>query len=156
LLREKYAASQDQHFAAVPANMAVKKLTDFPARADLLTEIYHPLPKLTVDIDWEALNSYVETQQAVKSFATALENTDTKALVDIFLTCQSFWRDTVALTSHLRTFKDRQVIVSALIELNNRRRINKITPIPGTARVVVMSETLVSSLATLALDFCSP
>ena len=128
--------------------MVIKRLSDFPPRADLLTEIYHPLPKLTVYVDWKALDSYVTAEQAVNAFATALETTDTNALTDIFLAHQSFWRDTVALTSHLRTFKNRQVIVSVLAELNNRRRINEITPIPGTAQVVVASETLVSSLAT--------
>jgi hypothetical protein len=126
--------------------MVIKELSDFPPRADLLTEIYHPLPKLTVYVDWEALDSHVTAEQAVKTFATALETTNTNSLTETFLTYQSFWRDTVALTSHLRTFKNRQVIVAVLTELNNRRRINEITPIPGTAQVVVVSETLVSSL----------
>ena len=132
--------------------MAIKKqFPDFPSKADLLTEIYQPLPKLTAVIDWETLDSSVATEQVLRSFAKALETADTNALGDVFLTCQSFWRDTLAVTSHLRTFKSREVIASVLTSLNNKRRIHGIALIPGTAQVVVVSETLVSSPAEVVL-----
>lgn len=128
------------------ANMAIQGLADFPPKADLLTEIYQPLPKLTAVVDWEALDASAAAEQGVKSFSTALERVDTKALVDEFLTGQSYWRDTLAITSHLRTFNNRSVIVTALNELNSQRRISEIAIIPGSTQVTVVSETLVGSL----------
>ena len=130
--------------------MAIEKLADFPPRADILTEIYQPLPKLTAVIDWETLDSSATAEKAVRSFATALETADTNALGDVFLTRQSFWRDTVAITSHLRTFEGREVIASVLTELNNQRRISEITLISGTPQVAVVSDTLVGSPTALA------
>ena len=134
--------------------MAIKKqFPDFPSKADLLTEIYQPLPKLTAVIDWDTLDSSVAAEQVLRSFAKALETADTNALRDVFLICKSFWRDTLAVTSHLRTFKSREVIASVLTSLNHKRRIHEIALIPGTAQVVVVSETLVSSPAEVALNF---
>ncbi|KAF4629510.1 hypothetical protein G7Y89_g8635 [Cudoniella acicularis] len=118
------------------------ELTDFPPKFDLLTEIYQPLPKLTAIVDWDALDASTTAEQVVKGFSTALESADKNAFADIFLAHQSYWRDTLAITSHLRTFKDCDVIAPVLTELNRERRINGIAIIPGSAQIVVASETL--------------
>lgn len=129
--------------------MAIMELPDFPPKADLLTEIYQPLPKLTASVDWNVLDASTTAEQVVRGFSTALEGADTKAFADHFLAHQSYWRDTLAITSHLRTFKDRDVIALVLTEQNRQRHIHGITITPGSTQIVVASGTLVSSIHLL-------
>ncbi|CZR63123.1 related to flavoprotein involved in K+ transport [Phialocephala subalpina] len=122
--------------------MAIMELPDFPPKADLLTEIYQPLPKLTATVDWDALDASTTAEQVVRGFSTALEGADKNALADHFLADQSYWRDTLAITSHLRTFKGRDVIELVLTEQNRQRRIHGIAITPGSAQIVAASESL--------------
>ena len=125
--------------------MTVKELRDFPPRADLLTEIYTPLPQVTASINWEAIDVDATCKQALESLSTALEQVDEDALNNIFLSHGSYWRDTIALTSHLRTFKDCNRIVPALAELSSRRRISSISIVPASGIIATASISLVSS-----------
>jgi hypothetical protein len=126
--------------------MAIKELADTPPKANLMEEIYQPLPKLTTVVDWDALDAATTAEQVLGRFSKALERADKNAIADTFLAHRSsYWRDTLAFTSHLRTFKDREVIALALIELNQQRRIDGIALTPGLAEIVTLSETLVSS-----------
>ena len=133
--------------------MAVTELADYPPRADLLTEIYQPLPKVTATVDWNSLDVATTAEQAIREISIALQSTDRGDFIDLFLANQSFWRDTLAITSHLRTFKGPDVIVTVLRELNTQRGIDAIAIVPGSAQVVVASETLVSSPAFIASNF---
>lgn len=123
--------------------MGIIKLTDSPPEANVLTEIYQPLPKVTAKVDWDALDVSTAAEQVVRGFSTALERADKNDFAGTFLAQQSYWRDALAITSHLRTFKDRDVIALVLTELNQQRGINGIAIIPGSAQVVAVSETLV-------------
>lgn len=124
--------------------MAVKELPDFPVKANLLTEIYQPLPIVNVVVDWDSFDAPATAEKVVKLFSTALGKRDTNALRTIFITGRSYWRDTLAITSHLRTFKDSAVIAPILTELSSERRISEIGIISGSEQVVSVSETLVS------------
>jgi hypothetical protein len=132
--------------------MAITELADFPPKVDLLTKVYQPLPKLTAVVDWDALDASATAEEVLRSFSKALDRADKIGLGDILLARQSYWRDTLAITSHLRTFKDRNIIATVLTELNRQRRINGIAIIPRTAQTVVASETLVSSSALVSPD----
>lgn len=133
-------------------NMAVMELPDFPPKADLLTEIYQPLPNLTAVIDWDALDVAATAEGVVTGFSTVLESTDKNALGNVFLAHQAYWRDTLAVTSHMRTFKDREVIAAILIELKNKRLIHSISIVPASAQIGAASNTLVSLPDPVPLD----
>jgi hypothetical protein len=127
------------------------ELPDFPPKVDIQSKIYHPLPRLTASIDWNALDALATAEQVLREFSTALESAEKRALAGIFLSDQTYWRDTAAMTFHLRTFKGREVIVPALIELNSQRRVSEINITPRSAKTVVASETLVSSPVRLVI-----
>jgi hypothetical protein len=63
-------------------------------------------PKLTTVINWDALDSLAIGERVVGSLSEALKQADRDALGRIFLSKGSYWRDTLSITSHLRTFKD--------------------------------------------------
>lgn len=117
-------------------------LPDFPPKVDIATEIYQPLPELTVDVDWDILDASTTAEQVLTAFSTALD-ADNNAFSELFLP-QSYWRDTLALTSHLRTFKDCERITNVFKKVNKEHRIHGIAIVPGSAQIVVESETLVS------------
>ncbi|KUJ18522.1 FAD/NAD(P)-binding domain-containing protein [Mollisia scopiformis] len=114
---------------------------DFPPKVDILSEIYQPLPEVIDNVDWGGLDASKSTQQVIRDLSSALEQGSTP-LANLFLSHGSYWKDTLAITSHLRTFKEREVIALALREQNQHRRIYEITITPGSAQVVVASETL--------------
>jgi len=122
--------------------MAITEVNDFPPKADILKEIYQPLPKLTAVVDWDALDASTTAEQVLRGFSTALQSADKNAIADTFLAHQSYWRDTIAFTSHMRTFKDPEVIALALTELNRQRRIDGIAITPGSAQIFGTSESL--------------
>jgi hypothetical protein len=124
--------------------MAAIALSDYPPKANVLKEIYQPLPKLTAIVDWDALDASTTADQVIRGLSTAVERADKNAIADAFWAHQSYWRDTLAFTSHFRTFKGPELIALALTELNQQRRIDGIAIIPGSAQVIVASETLVS------------
>ncbi|KAH8646369.1 hypothetical protein BGZ60DRAFT_465011 [Tricladium varicosporioides] len=122
--------------------MAAVAQPDFPPRANLLKDIYQPLPKVSVTIDLDTFDTASAAERVVRDFAAALEKGDKNDIADLFVTDQSYWRDTIAITAHLRTFKSSHVITSVLTELNERRHINQIAIVPGTAQIITASETL--------------
>lgn len=130
------------------------ELPDFPPRADLLNDIYQSLPKVTAAVDWDALDAESTAVRVVEEFATALSNADKHGMAELFVNDRSYWRDTVAITAHLRTFKSPHTIASVLTELNRQRHISEVSIIPGTAQIVKASDTLVSSPA-IAVAMCA-
>jgi hypothetical protein len=95
--------------------MAVKELPDVPVKANLLTEIYQPLLKLEVIVDWDSLDASATAEHVVKLFSTALGRRDANTLTSMFLAARSYWRDALAITSHLRTFKNGEAIAPILM-----------------------------------------
>ncbi|KAI1383771.1 FAD/NAD(P)-binding domain-containing protein [Hypoxylon trugodes] len=100
---------------------------EYPRRADLRKELRRPLPFIppgTVDpavLSGEEINR--QALAVVEAFDNALSTNDTKGLASCFLDGQPYWRDILALTSHLRTFTKPGVIVPALLETKNLRGV---------------------------------
>ncbi|RDW68723.1 uncharacterized protein DSM5745_08483 [Aspergillus mulundensis] len=121
---------------------------EYPARAQLRQLVaLHPLPSLTPELI--AKTSIKEDDATSKARATisllntALETSNPQLLASCFFPGQAFWKDQLALTYHLRTFTDRDVIVAALLETSALRRISDgRMEMQGAAKFVAVSPTL--------------
>jgi hypothetical protein len=122
------------------------ELPDFPPKVDLANEVYQPLPKLTVAVNWDTIDAADTAERMLRGLSTALENNGL-GLEHHFRTDGSYWRDTLAITSHLRTFKNPGVIAIALSGQNRKCHILDIAITSGSTQVVIASETLVSRQA---------
>lgn len=72
------------------------------------------------------MSSEEATKQArtvLSAFNNALSSNDAKKLASCFFAGQAFWRDMLALTSHLRTFTTPSVISAALLETKGLRGV---------------------------------
>jgi hypothetical protein len=81
--------------------------TSYPPAADLRTEVSKPLPQIapgTIDpssVLGDAAAAHSKT--VLETFNAALFSNDAEKLSGCFYAEQAYWRDIVALTSHLRT-----------------------------------------------------
>jgi hypothetical protein len=124
--------------------MAARPLRDFPLRANIAKEIYSPLPIVPAHlVEGAASAAATVAGGVIAEFSNALAGCDAAALRDLFFREQSYWRDSLAMTYHLRTFRDDNVIVHALLELNSKRRIRGASIIPGSPSLLSPSPTLV-------------
>jgi len=85
-----------------------------------------------------------QARVVVDAFNAALASNNVEELSACFYTEQSFWRDTVALTSHLRTFSTPRVVAAALLKMITLRGIVGKIDLSEEAHFVVISPTLVS------------
>lgn len=75
----------------------------------------------------------------------ALVGRDPKAVAGCFLPDQAFWRDLLALTSHIRTFAGQATVVAtSLVETTKLRGLSAGLKLSGTAQFVPASPALVS------------
>lgn len=119
---------------------------EYPPQASLAREVYRPFPTLPdklpspeeVDTHASALVS-----KSLRSLFDALSTEDVGRVKSCFLTSQSYWRDLLSFTYHLRTFNDAGVIASALVDLTRKRGIEgAFELVPGSVQHVVASPTL--------------
>lgn len=100
---------------------------EYPPKADLRRDLYRPLPKIppgTVDpAEMAGDVPLAQAQAVVDALNAALSSNDADELADCFYPDQAFWRDIVALTSHLRTLIQSTAIADALLHLNSLRVI---------------------------------
>lgn len=100
---------------------------EYPAKADLRNELCQPLPHIAPGtVDSTVMSSEEATKQArtvLSAFNNALSSNDAKKLASCFFAGQAFWRDMLALTSHLRTFTTPSVISAALLETKGLRGV---------------------------------
>jgi hypothetical protein len=96
---------------------------------------------------------------AIDAFNAALAVNDVDALQACFFAEQAYWKDTLALTWHLRTFKEPLQIAKRLIETKEARRcdgkwkIEGAVFVPATPVLVsTVSESIVPSQKSL-VDF---
>ncbi|KAJ5737022.1 monooxygenase [Penicillium malachiteum] len=86
-----------------------------------------PLPKLAPGlVDPASMAGDQATIQAcavLDQLNAAITNGDFKALEQCFYAEQAYWRDQVALTYHIRTFRTPGVIASSLLETTKLRKI---------------------------------
>jgi hypothetical protein len=87
----------------------------------------------------------IQTTTVLSALNEALAKDDVNKLASCFFAEQAFWRDVVALTSHLRTFSGSSIIAAALRHLVELRGLEKKIQLIGNAKFSVMSPMLVSS-----------
>jgi hypothetical protein len=88
----------------------------------------------------------VQARAVLDTFSEALVNKDIERFASCFHTEQAFWRDFVALTSHLRTFTAPHAIAAVLLHLASLRDIQSKMELVGDALFVCTSPVMVSFL----------
>lgn len=120
---------------------------EYPPRADLVNDVYHPLPVIPPGTVNTPLNSDEATEQAgivLDEVNAALAAGDAARLKGCFRDDQAFWRDMVALTCHLRTFSTSTVVSNALLETTKLRGLTEGLQLQGPATFVPVTPVLVS------------
>ncbi|RBR25261.1 uncharacterized protein FIESC28_01996 [Fusarium coffeatum] len=99
----------------------------------------HPLPILSPDtvklISFSESAELEQTSTAIDAFNAALAANDVDALQACFFAEQAYWKDTLALTWHLRTFREHLRIAKSLIETKQARRCDSEWIIEGAVFV---------------------
>lgn len=94
------------------------ELPEYPPKVDIKTQIYEPLPKTAKALSsWETLDASEIGRNLVAGLSTALRHGNRLDVETFFAIPSAHWRDTLALTAHLRTFSGRERISSTLLEL---------------------------------------
>ncbi|KAJ5779330.1 hypothetical protein N7457_007050 [Penicillium paradoxum] len=111
---------------------------EFPPRVNLLELLaQNPLPQLAPGlVDPTSMTGDEPNKQArtaLNNLNAAIAHNDVEALANCFLEHQAYWKDQLALTYHLRTFKTCGVIASSLLETNKLRTIKGNIEIDGEA-----------------------
>lgn len=127
--------------------------TEYPQAASLLAMMNEkPLPQITLDtlerIGLEALagdQAAATAQKVLDEVNRALASKDADRLANCFLEEQSYWRDQLAFTWHLRTFYTPHVCASSLVETASLRGIDKSFAVDGSPQFIPASPTLVSN-----------
>jgi hypothetical protein len=86
------------------------------------------------------------TQQALlvlSSLNAALAAADTDALEGCFFLGQAYWKDSLALTWHLRTFTSPGVIAASLLQTKELRGMQGDIKLDGAAQFVPATPVLV-------------
>ncbi|KAJ4123046.1 hypothetical protein NW768_010038 [Fusarium equiseti] len=112
--------------STLPGNLLQVDEINAPA-GDLRTLFdEHPLPILSPEtvklISFSESTELEQASVAIDAFNTALADNDVDALQACFFAKQAFWKDTLALTWHLRTFREPLRIAKSLIETKRARR----------------------------------
>ncbi|KAI1764529.1 FAD/NAD(P)-binding domain-containing protein [Hypoxylon sp. FL1150] len=119
---------------------------EYPAKADLRKDLCQPLPLIaTGTVDSTAISSEEASKQArivLSAINDAWSTNNAKRLAECFFVGQAFWRDMLALTSHLRTFTTAGVISTALLETKALRGVVGDMRLDGTATFVTVSPVL--------------
>lgn len=130
---------------------------EYPPRADLRKDVYRPLPKIAPGtVDPAGMTGDVpltQTQEVLDVLNAALASNDAEKVAGCFFPEQAFWRDIVALTSHLRTFIQPGVVAAALLQLKGLRGIEGGIKISGDPHFVVMSPVMM--FIDCGLSFCT-
>ncbi|CAI7632016.1 unnamed protein product [Penicillium glandicola] len=134
---------------------------EFPLRVDLLKLIaQNPLPLLTPGLIDPALTAGDEpskqAQVVLDNLNSALARDDAEALEDCFLKDQAYWKDQLALTYHLRTFRTPGIIAASLLETNKLRAIRGDITIDGGAIFLPITPDLQFIDCGIAFQTSSP
>lgn len=132
---------------------------EYPQAASLLAMMNEkPLPNIAPDtlegIGLEALagdQAATKAQQVLDEVNGALASKDVDRLADCFFKEQSYWRDQLAFTWHLRTFYTPGACASSLVETASLRGIGKTFVLDGRPQFIPASPTLVSNSSFLSI-----
>ena len=122
---------------------------EYPPKADLRRQLYKPLPFIppgTVDPALDAAEATKQGTSIILKMNAALKDGNEELLEQCFFKGQAYWRDILALTSHLRTFATPRVIARALIETHKLRGFAEGLELQGQAKFVPASPVLVRLL----------
>ncbi|KAK4172919.1 hypothetical protein QBC36DRAFT_336900 [Triangularia setosa] len=98
----------------------------YPAAADLRQKLAeHPLPSVdSGTLDHSSITPAevtMITSHVLAAFNKAITKEDQDALSNCFLAEQAYWKDSLALTYHLRTFSTPALVASSLLETMKMR-----------------------------------
>ena len=110
---------------------------DYPPRASLLEDLYRPLPVLTTAIDGNSLELDSISNSVVQGLSSALDSSDCDELHTLFFSSQAFYRDSLAMTCHKRTFKGPETISLALLKLAKEREPSDFHLTPGSQYMAI-------------------
>lgn len=91
----------------------------------------NPLPSISADVVPQAPTADEATALAVAALDrlnAALTARDVKAVEACFFASQSYWKDNLALTYHLRTFSTAARVASSLVETAELRQVGPLQP----------------------------
>ncbi|KAK3306767.1 uncharacterized protein B0T15DRAFT_492292 [Chaetomium strumarium] len=120
---------------------------EYPSAADVRKMMArHPLPiVLDGSVPEEARTGNGPTRQALvmlRKLNAALASDDAKALENCFLPGQAYWKDTLALTWHLRTFTSPGVIAASLLQTKTLRALVGDIKLEGDAQFIPATPVL--------------
>jgi hypothetical protein len=121
--------------------------TEYPPRFDLRKDVSKPMPKIAPGtVDPTSMTSTApdtQVENVLSEFNEALSGKSVERLTNCFFAGQAYWRDMVALTSHLRTFTEPRCIAAALIHLVSLRGLRAPIKLTGKAKFAMMSPVMV-------------
>ncbi|KAI0135358.1 hypothetical protein F4814DRAFT_400697 [Daldinia grandis] len=130
---------------------------EWPAKAELRKDVYKPLPQVppgTVNpAEMTEDTSNTEAKAVVNAFNEALLSNDAEKLASCFYTDQAYWRDIVALTSHLRSFSTPSVVAKALLHTKDLRGIAGNVELTGDAHFAAISPVMM--FIDCGISFCT-
>ena len=122
---------------------------EYPQRVELRKTLSeNPLPSFPPETLEPSVVGEEITQQALSVIAAlnkALVAGDGEALEHCFFPDQSYWRDQVALTYHMRTFRSPRVVATNLLAAQKAREVPEGFTLEGTPLVIPASPTLVGT-----------
>ncbi|KAJ4397789.1 hypothetical protein N0V93_002026 [Gnomoniopsis smithogilvyi] len=121
-------------------------IAEYPPRVELRDiQAQFPLPQ-PGSVDPALLSNDGPNQVAISTLAAleaALAAGDAKAVAESFFPTQAFWRDLLALTSHIRTFAGHaSVVATSLVETTKLRGIKSGFKLSGTAQFIPATPAL--------------
>ncbi|KAM7222487.1 hypothetical protein V8F06_001981 [Rhypophila decipiens] len=133
---------------------------EYPERVDFRKTLAgNPLPSITSGTPMSSASGDELTQQAlsvVDALNAALVADDAEALERCFSPEQAYWRDQVALTWHMRTFRSPGVVAANLLATWKARGIPEGFRLEGTPLVIPVSPTLQWVDCSLSFRTASP
>ncbi|KAK9855342.1 hypothetical protein MYU51_002791 [Penicillium brevicompactum] len=143
------------------ANSNMSSHDEFPPRADLLEMMaQQPLPQLAPElIDPTSMTGDEPTRQAqivLDGLNAALAANDAGSLKSCFLGDEAYWKDQLALTYHLRTFKTSDIIATSLLETSSLRAIKGDIKVNGGAMFIPATPVLQFIDCQIVFETSSP
>ncbi|KAK4238556.1 putative indole-3-pyruvate monooxygenase YUCCA4 [Achaetomium macrosporum] len=134
---------------------------EYPPAADLREMMAkHPLPVVPREsVPEEAMTGNEPTKEAVvvlRKLNAALASNDAHSLASCFLPSQAYWKDSLALTWHLRTFASPGVIAASLLQTKTLRQLDGEIKVQGDAQFMPATPVLRFIDCTLAFKTKSP
>lgn len=113
----------------------------------------HPIPKILPGLVDPAIMAGDAAMQQVRSVLNQLNNalaTDKfEKLRGCFFPSQTYWKDQLALTYHLRTFSTPGIVAASLLETKAMRNVVGEIVADGEAQFIPVMPTLVSNNPSL-------